>query len=259
MTRITIRELHDLEDFGRVQDVARLVWGFDDRKLPATADLQAVTHVGGMTAGAFAGREMVGFVHGLPRTNLPQKCHHSHMLAVRPEWRGRDVSVRLKLFQRAWCLARGIRLVTWTYDPLLVRNATLNLVRLRGRAVCYLPDHYGPLGGLYGDLPTDRFEVHWRLEAPEVRRAAAGAAPEPLSPRDAAALPAATSARIPASRRVAVDMPAGAPELSATNPKAARRAQDRLRRIATRLFARGFEATAIAVAGDGARYVFERR
>ena len=259
MSRIVIRQIHDLEDFERVRDVARRVWRFEDRKLPATADLQAVTHVGGMTAGAFDGREMVGFVHGLPRTNLPRKCHHSHMLAVRPEWRGRDLSVRLKLFQRSWCLARGIRLVTWTYDPLLVRNANLNLVRLRARAVAYLPDLYGTLGGLYGDLPTDRFEVHWRLDAPEVRRAAGGSPGEPIPAEDAAALPAATTAQIPPARRVGVDVPAGAPELYARDPAVARRAHRRLRRIAPRLFARGYEATGIAVAGGVARYVFERR
>ena len=256
MSRIAIRELHDLEDFVRVQDVARRVWSFPERQLPATADLQTVRHVGGMTAGAFEGREMVGFVHGLPRTNLSEPCHHSHMLAVRPEWRGRDVSVRLKLFQRSWCLAREIRLVTWTYDPLLLKNARLNLVRLRARAVAYLPDHYGTLGGLYGSLPTDRFEVHWRLNAPAVRQASRGqSSPGRL---DAAELPRATASRIPAARRVAVDVPAGAPELYSTHPEAARRAQRRLRRIATRLFARGYEATAVA-AGDGAaRYVFER-
>ena len=255
MSRIAIRELQDLEDFVRVQDVARCVWNFPDRQLPATADLQTIRHVGGMTAGAFEGPEMVGFVHGVPRTNLSEPCHHSHMLAVRPEWRGRDVSVRLKLFQRDWCLARGIRLVTWTYDPLLLKNARLNLVRLRARAVAYLPDHYGTLGGLYGNLPTDRFEVHWRLNAPAVRRASRGQEPRVL---DAADLPPATASRIPAARRVAVEVPAGAPELYSTDPEAARRAQRRLRRIATRLFARGYEATAITAGHGVARYVFER-
>lgn len=255
MTRIAIRELHDLEDFVRVQDVARRVWRFPDRQLPATADLQTVGHVGGMTAGAFEGREIVGFVHGLPRTNLSEPCHHSHMLAVRPEWRGRDVSVRLKLFQRSWCLARGIRLVTWTYDPLLLKNARLNLVRLRARAVAYLPDHYGTLGGLYGNLPTDRFEVHWRLNAPAVRRASHG---RPLPGPDAADLLRATATRIPAARKVAVEVTAGAPELYSTHPEAARRAQRRLRRIATRLFDRGYEATAVTAGEGGARYVFER-
>jgi predicted GNAT superfamily acetyltransferase len=256
MSRIVVRELHDLEDFVRVQDVARSAWNFADRQLPATADLQAVTHVGGMTAGAFDGRQIVAFVHGLPRTNLPERCHHSHMLAVSPGWRGRGLAVKLKLFQRRWCLARGIRLVTWTYDPLLLKNARLNLERLGARAVAYLPDHYGTLGGLYGDLPTDRFEIHWRLTSPSARRAAGG---RPARALDASRLPVATPGVIPAARRVAVEVPAGAPELYLRDPEGARRAQRRLRRIATRLFARRFEAAGVAVGNGGARYVFERR
>ena len=77
--------------------------------------------------------------------------------------------------------------MTWTYDPLLVRNARLNLVRLRARGVAFLPNLYGPLGGLYGGLPTDRFEVLWRLDAPEVEAAARGREPKLA---DAASLPA---------------------------------------------------------------------
>jgi chorismate synthase len=255
MTRIVVREIHDRRDLLRVQEVARLVWRFDERHLPSAADLQVVGHVGGLTAGAFAGGEMIGFVHGLPRANLPEPCHHSHMLAVHPEWRGRAVAVRLKLFQRAWCLARGVRLVTWTYDPLLLVNAGLNLVRLRARAVAYLPDLYGSLGGLYGDLPTDRFEVRWRLDAPEVRRVARGA---PGGPAEQADLPVATTRGIPAAPRIAVEVPSGAPELYARDPRAARRAHRRLRRIATELFGRGYEATSIGAFGGAARYVFER-
>jgi len=133
VSRQIVRELHRLDEMVAVQEIAREVWGFEDRQLPSTFDLQVVGHVGGLTAGAFDGREMVGFVHGLPRVNFGVPCHHSHLLAVRPEWRGRDVAVRLKLFQRDWCLERGIRTMTWTYDPLLVRNARLNLVRLRAR------------------------------------------------------------------------------------------------------------------------------
>jgi chorismate synthase len=230
------------------------VWGFEDRQVPSTFDLQVVGHVGGLTAGAFEGRELVGFVHGLPRTNLGRPCHHSHLLAVAPEARGRGLSVRLKLYQRRWCLDRGIRRVTWTYDPLLVTNARLNLVRLRARARVYLPNVYGELGGLYGALPTDRFEVLWRLDAPEVQRAARGAAPEPA---DAERLPRAAPGRLPRARRVAVEIPSGAPALYSADPPAARRARMRLRRVARELFARGYEAVSIAAAGPLALYVFE--
>jgi chorismate synthase len=255
MSRLVIRELRRLEDYVAAQDVARRVWGFDDRQLPSTFDLQVVGHAGGMTAGAYLDGELVGFVHGLARTNFGRPCHHSHLLAVRPEFRGRDVSVRLKFFQRSWCLARGIRRITWTYDPLLIRNGRLNLVRLRAQAYAFLPNVYGALGGLYGDLPTDRFEVLWRLDSPEVERAARGHAPEPSAVED---LPRAGSGRLPSAKRLAVEIPAGAPELYADDPAAARRARERLRRTARPLFGRGYEAVALAPTAGGALYVFER-
>ena len=255
MSRLIVRELRTLDDYVAAQAVARQVWGFEDRQLPSTFDLQVVRHVGGMTAGAYLGGELVGFVHGLARTNLGRPCHHSHLLAVRPEFRGRDISVRLKFFQRAWCLARGIRRITWTYDPLLIRNARLNLVRLRARACRFLPNVYGPLGGLYGGLPTDRFEVLWRLDSPEVERAARGNAPEPGRVED---LPRAGSGRLPSAKRIALEIPAGAPELYVNDPAAARRARARMRRTAGPLFRRGYEAVALAPCGDGALYVFER-
>jgi predicted GNAT superfamily acetyltransferase len=197
---------------------------------------------------------MAGFVHGLPRTNWRGPCHHSHLLAVRPEWRGRDLSVRLKLFQRAWCLERGIRAMTWTYDPLRLPNARLNLVRLRARAVGFHPNFYGSLGGLYGDLPTDRFEVLWTLDAPEVEAAALRRPPEPS---DGRSLPRAAPGKAPNVRRVAVEIPAAGPDLYRKNPAAARRARARLRRVATLLFASGYEATGISDAGEAALYVFE--
>jgi chorismate synthase len=255
--KLAIRPLRGLDDFTAAQRLAQRVWGFPDLQTPSTFDLQVVGHVGGLTAGAFAGGELAGFVHGLPRTDLGFRCHHSHLLAVSPDFRGRGLSVRLKLFQRRWCLDRGIRRMTWTYDPLLVTNARLNLVRLRARASVFLPNVYGELGGLYGDLPTDRFEVLWRLDSREVARAARGSAPEPEA-EDVDALPRAIPGRIPRARRVAVEIPAGAPGLYADDPAAARRAKLRLRRVARELFARGFAAVSIAAGSPSAVYVFER-
>jgi chorismate synthase len=247
--------LRGLPEFAEAQRVAQRVWGFEDLQVPSTFDLQVVGHVGGLTAGAFAGGKLAGFVHGLPRTDLGYRCHHSHLLAVLPEFRGRGLSVRLKLFQRRWCLDRGIKRMTWTYDPLLVTNARLNLVRLRARAVVFLRNVYGELGGLYGALPTNRFEVLWRLDAADVARAARGIAPEP---RGVASLPRAEPGRLPRAKRVAVEIPSGAPALYAGDPRAARRAQMRLQRVAESLLARGYEAVSIAPAGNGALYVFER-
>jgi chorismate synthase len=253
--RVQIRILRALAELRTVQEVARRAWSFSDRELPPTADLIATAHVGGLVAGAFEGREMLGFVTGMPRLGLGEPCLHSHMLAVVPEAQGRGLSVRLKLFQRRFCLDHGIRLMTWTYDPLLVKNAALNLNRLRARATRYVRDLYGPMGGIYRGLPTDRFEVRWRLDAAEVVRSARAQTPLPT---DAAALPRARSGQVPRARRLAVEIPAGAPGLYASEPRRALRARLDLRRLAESLFARGFAATGIVPGMETALYLFER-
>ena len=112
MTRVLVRELKSPVEFGETVNVAKEAWGFGERALSPANDLIAVTHAGGLTAAAFEAGRMLGFVHGIPRTNLGEPCQHSHLLAVRPRAQGRGLGARLKLFQRAWCLARGIRLVT---------------------------------------------------------------------------------------------------------------------------------------------------
>jgi predicted GNAT superfamily acetyltransferase len=104
---------------------------------------------------------------------------HSHMNAVDPAARGRGIGVALKLRQRAVCLAHGITVIRWTYDPLIRRNARMNLLRLGAEVTAFLPDFYGELGdAITGTDHSDRFEVQWRLDSPRTARALArGAVP----------------------------------------------------------------------------------
>lgn len=105
---------------------------------------------------------------------------HSHMNAVDPAARGRGIGVALKLRQRAICLVNGVTEMRWTYDPLIRRNAHLNLVRLGAEIIAFHPDFYGELrDAITGADHSDRFEVRWRLDAPRTRRALVhGPAPE---------------------------------------------------------------------------------
>lgn len=199
---------------------------------------------------------MLGFVHGIPRTNRGEPCQHSHLLAVRPDAQGRGLSVKLKLFQRGWCLERGIRLVTWTYDPFLLKNARLNLGRLRGTVRALLPDFYGHMGGIYAGLPTDRFEVEWRLDDSLVERAARGETPTPDGHAD---LPIATRpGAIPSAPRVLVPFIAGAPRVYRTDPARSLAARGRFRKLATALFANGYVVTAVTVREGEPAYVLDR-
>ena len=256
MSRVTLRDLRGVEEFQQVGEVARQAWGFQDRQLSATSDLLAQRHGGALAAGAFEGGELLGFVFGFPRTNLRRPCQHSHLLAVRPSAQGRGLSTRLKLYQRRWCLDRGIRLVTWTYDPLLTRNAHLNISRLRARAEAYLCNFYGPMGGIYGDLPTDRFEVYWHLDHPEVQAAARG---KRSGADGLESWPRLRPGGRLSGPRLAVEIPLGAPRLYSEDPALARRARMDVRRLALRLFANGYVASSFAAVSGSGLYGFVRR
>ena len=247
--RLKIRELRNPAEFAEASQAAKAAWGFPDLMVPPPPDMITATHSGGMTAGAFEGGRLLGFVHAVPRTNLARPAIHSHLLAVRPDAQRRGLSVLLKLFQREWCLARGIGLVTWTYDPFMLRNARLNLVRLGAVVPVFIPDFYGKIGGIYGELPSDRFEAHWRLESPAVERAARGESSE-LQAEVAARLPVVRSGRRGGTEpgpegAMLLPFPAGFPAIFRDDLAAGIAARRRFGRAAAALFAQGCEAVSV--------------
>jgi predicted GNAT superfamily acetyltransferase len=159
------------------EDVQRRVWGYGEREIVPAAQMRAVLHAGGMVAGAFLGRELVGFLYAFPalahEEGLAGSGLHSHMMAVLPEARGFGFGRRLKWYQRRFALERGIDWVTWTFDPLQSGNARLNVEHLGVLVHEYQVDFYGILGGaLSGELPTDRFVALWYLDSARVAQRA---------------------------------------------------------------------------------------
>jgi predicted GNAT superfamily acetyltransferase len=66
------------------------------------------------------------------------------------------------MYQREHVQRQGLGLITWTYDPLLARNAQLNIAKLGAVCTTYLPNLYGTMrDGLNAGLPSDRFQVDW--------------------------------------------------------------------------------------------------
>jgi len=255
-SRLVVRELRTPGEFIETTHVSKAAWGFAERSVSPASDLVAATHAGGLTAAAFEGTKMLGFVHGFPRTNLTEPCQHSHLLAVLPDAQGRGLGAKLKLFQRAWCLERGIRLVTWTYDPFLLKNAKLNIGRLRATVRSLLPDFYGHMGGIYAGLPTDRFEVTWRLDDPLVERAARG---EERPPDGAAGAPEVTGpGAIPEAERVLLPFLANAPRVYRTDPRRSLTARRKFRRLAMALFAKGYVVTDVTIRDGEPAYVLDR-
>jgi predicted GNAT superfamily acetyltransferase len=72
-----------------------------------------------------------------------------------------------------WQLVRkqGIDRITWTYDPLLSRNAHLNVNRLGTVCNIYQREVYGEMrDGLNIGLASDRFEVDWWVNSQRVKK-----------------------------------------------------------------------------------------
>lgn len=163
-----IRPLSTHEDFVACVALQRWTWGGEFRDVVEAGLLKVAQKVGGVAAGAFGpDGALWGFVFGLTGVEAGRPVHWSHMLAVRPDVRDRGVGRRLKEFQRAWLREREVSRVYWTFDPLVARNAHLNLNRLGVEVVEFIPDMYGPETGspLHAGLGTDRLLVVWRLDA----------------------------------------------------------------------------------------------
>ncbi len=131
---------------------------------------------GGATDGEFekGGETLVGFALSLPGVKTgdgePRAYLHSHMLAVEESYRNRGLGAQLKLEQRRDALSRGIRHMEWTFDPLEIKNAFLNIHRLGAIARSYRTNFYGVSSSrLQGGLPTDRLLAEWELDSPRVQ------------------------------------------------------------------------------------------
>jgi predicted GNAT superfamily acetyltransferase len=178
-TDFVIRPLESIHDFLACEEIQRQVWGPGDAEVVPLNMLAAVTRNGGIALGAFAGSGLIGFVFGFlgtsarygPEAPATVKLkHHSHMLAVLPEWRDQGVGYALKLAQRDAALSQALRLMTWTYDPLESRNALFNIAKLGGVCSTYYCDYYGEMRDeLNVDLPSDRFQVDWYIASNRVR------------------------------------------------------------------------------------------
>jgi len=167
---LRIEGLTRLEQFERCVELQVAVWGYSDGDVVPRRVFLLAERIGGQVLGAFDGEMMVGFAMALPGYREGRSYLHSHMLGVLPAYRNRGLGRRLKLAQRSDALSRGFDLMEWTFDPLEIKNAHLNLARLGAICRRYQADFYGPsTSPLQGGLPTDRLYAEWWLRSERVR------------------------------------------------------------------------------------------
>ncbi len=163
---IRIEPLTSLEHFERCVVLQLEVWGYSDGDVIPRRVFVVAQRIGGQVIGAFDGDILVGFAMSLPGYRDGKSYLHSHMLAVLPRYRNSGIGRRLKIAQREDAISRGFELMEWTFDPLEIRNAHLNIGRLGVIVRRYQPDFYGPSSSpLQGGLPTDRLYAEWWLRS----------------------------------------------------------------------------------------------
>ncbi len=176
---VVIRPVTDLEGFARCVELQLEVWGYDPADAIPARLFVVAQRIGGQVICAFDNAlprgknlydNMIGFAMALPGYRNGHAYLHSHMLAVSEAYRNTGIGRALKLAQRDDALARGIELMEWTFDPLEIKNAHLNIERLGAISRRYVPDLYGTTTSeLQGSLPSDRLFAEWWLRSRRVQ------------------------------------------------------------------------------------------
>lgn len=262
--RVTVRNVGDLAELSAVARLCAEIWQGGTGP-PLTSELlRALVKAGNYVAGAFDGPTLVGACVGFFSAPA-EHALHSHIAGVAHGVRSHNVGFALKVHQRAWAMQRDVEVIEWTYDPLVARNAHVNINKLGARPVEYLPNFYGGMDDVInsgGD--TDRMLVRWRLDSPAVAAASAGrhSASDARAERSGGAVVALdiSAAGAPApgvldapgplsAATVLVAVPSDIESLRRTDPDAAREWRMAVRESLTTLLARGAEIVGFDRAG----------
>jgi predicted GNAT superfamily acetyltransferase len=195
--RYQLKILENPEDMSAVENLQRLVWTGSETEVIPLNMLLAAVHNGGLIIGAYEVQslgsettaavelgafsevppdaELVGFVFGFPGLYFtpdgPRPKHCSHMMGVHPDYRDQGIGFALKRAQWQMVRRQDLDRITWTFDPLLSRNAHLNITLLGAVCNTYRRDEYGQLrDGLNVGLSSDRFQVDWWVRSERVFR-----------------------------------------------------------------------------------------
>ena len=241
MEEITVRECTTIEEFDACVYLQGEAFGLPDLELSPRRHLIVSRQAGGWTLGAFAAERMVGFVHHLAAVRANNEIFgYSHVMGVAKDYQNRGVGARLKWAQRERALGEGRKLIKWTWDPMLARNAHFNLNRLGVIVDTYADNFYGIDYGTEQvlGLPSDRMQATWNLDSARVRVLASG------SPGVIDAEPDAT-----------VAIPSDWTGLVKQDPQRARDEQARVRAELKKAFAAGLVCAGFERGAEQSKYL----
>jgi predicted GNAT superfamily acetyltransferase len=237
-------EMRSLEVASGIRDAAEifdLVWPplGGGTQVPPNL-LRAITHSGGYCSAAYLADEPVAAalaIVGVHEGENGQRIHlHSHMAGVLEPYRNRRIGTLIKAHQRWWALSRGIDTIVWTFDPLVARNAKLNLVNLGVSVRDYEVNFYGAMNDAINvGEESDRVFAWWDLAGGQARAAARGEL-GPITELSAS--------------QIVVPAPTDIVELRISDPKAAQEWRFEMRRNLMREFANGREIIGVTENGD---------
>jgi len=258
---VTVRHCETLSDYEACVRLQSATWGPGYRDVVTASLLKVSQRVGGVVAGAFLeSGELAGFVFGLTGVNGGGRViHWSHMLAVDPAYRDLGVGRRLKAFQWEALRSLGASTAYWTFDPLVARNAHLNLNRLGVTLEEYVVDMYADTGSGLHAFGTDRFVVSWPIEgaAARVGRSPVGK-PGPVVNVDVRGRPLRTP-REEGSECVGIEIPSDIEPMVETDLAALREWRVSTRSAFRAYLGRGYELTGFERGAEVGRYVLEAR
>ncbi len=275
-----IRPLKTEAEYHAVEQLQRDIWGSQDIEIVAFETLMTAHRNGGVMLGAFdilEGREqMIGFVFGFVGLTADGVVKHcSHIAGALPSYRDRGVGYALKIKQREIVLSQGIDLITWTFDPLESRNARFNFHKLGVTCGVYLRNLYGAMrDALNEGLPSDRFQVDWRIASPRVEARLRGETEDcDISPHYAQLVedgvplidPLVESESLSSSKssgrrpeRLLIQIPHDFQSLKRGDKNLALEWRLRTRALFEEAFTEGYAATDLLVDGGRSYYLLER-
>lgn len=161
-----VRPLESQADLQACVALQRRTWGEDFADVVPPSILKITARIGGVVLGAFdSAGTLLGFVFGLTGVERRSIVHWSHMLGVVPEAQNQGIGRSLKQQQRITVARSGAKTIYWTFDPLVARNAHLNLNVLGVRAADYVTNMYGEsTSPVHRGIGTDRLIVAWPVD-----------------------------------------------------------------------------------------------